>query len=54
MRMVLMSKNVLAALTLAGDGPSPAVSVQEVGMRFMLEPVAYVRGGRVEAKPRPH
>jgi tRNA (Thr-GGU) A37 N-methylase len=44
-----MSKDVLPALTLAGDGPSPAVSVQEVGMRFMLEPVGYVRGGRVEA-----
>jgi tRNA (Thr-GGU) A37 N-methylase len=47
--MVLTSKNILAALTLAGDGPSPTVSVQEVGMRFMLEPVGYVRGGRVEA-----
>ena len=49
MRMVLIIKCIFAALTPGGGGTSRTLQVEEATMNFSLEPVGYVRGGRVEA-----
>lgn len=47
--MVLILKCIFAALTPGGGGTSRTLQVEEATMNFSLEPVGYVRGGRVEA-----